>query len=218
MAQPKSFIVSDNARHRFSRLRDIPETQLTLLVPHRVWGRLQEYVQSYEAVALAGRFGADPGDFEWEWVAEPEGLRWWRRATDGTEYLFGLAAAVHTAAGVELYGMVSVDEASVFWADVVSSAILPELNDRARLIAHDRHLDDDSQALAQLRREHYRARGLLTHDVPGELAIRCGTIREVERLQIALQGLLDRCAGATLPSEARRRQTGQFTGTLFSQS
>ena len=218
MANSTSFLVNEQPRHRFSKLREIPETQLTMLVPKPVWGRLHEYIQSYEAVTLAGRFGADPGDFEWEWVPEPVGLRWWRRAVDGSEHLFGVTAAVLASDGVELYGMVTVDEASVFWADVVSSAILSELNDRARLIAHDQHLGDDVPVLAQLRRDHYRKRGLLTFDEPGQPAIRCGTIREVERFQAALNGLLTRCQGSVLPSEARRRQTGQFTGTLFSNS
>ncbi len=218
MANSTAFLVNERPQHRFSKLREIPETQLTMLASKSVWGRLHEYVQSFEAVTLAGRFGADPGDFEWEWVAEPVGLRWWRRAVDGTEYLFGAAAAVIVPDGVELYGMVTVDETSVFWPDVVSSAILSELNDRARRIALDEHLDDDHITLARLRRDHYRNRGLLTVDVPGEPAVRCGTIREVERFQSALQGLLGRCASSVLPSEARRRQTGQFTGTLFSNS
>ncbi len=218
MAHTTALLVNDQPRHRFSRLHDIPETQLTMLTSRRVWSRMREYVQAFEAVALAGRFGADPGDFEWEWVAEPQGLRWWRRAIDGTEYLFGVAAAVPVGDDVELYGMVSVDESSVYWADVVSSAILSELNDRARLIAHDQHLHDDRPALAQLRRDHYRHRSLLTYDEPGEPAIRRGTVREVERLQSALQGLLNRCATSVLPSEAIRRQTGQFTGTSFSHS
>jgi len=218
MSTSKSFLVNEYPRHRFSRLREIPETQLTLLVPTQTWGRLREYIASFEAVSLAGRFGADPGDFEWEWVDEPQGLRWWRRAVDGSEQLFGMAAAVPVAHGVELYGMVSVSEDSVFWADVVSSAILTELNDRARLLARDRHLADDAPTLAQLRRDHYRMRGLLTHDLPGEPAVRCGTIREVERFQNALRGLCERCAASVLPSEAHRRLPGQITGPFFSVS
>ena len=218
MAHTISPLVNDRPQHRFSRLRDIPETQLTMLISQRVWSRMREYIPAFEAVTLAGRFGADPGDFEWEWVADPQGLRWWRRAVDGSEYLFGMVAAVPAGDDVELYGMVSVDEDSVFWPDVVSSAILPELNDRAHLIARDDHSANESQILAQLRRDHYRHRGLLTYDVPGEPAIRRGTVREVERLQTALHGLLSRCASAVLPSEVNRKTTGQFMGTSFSHS
>jgi len=218
MSTSRSFLVNEHPKHRFSRLREIPETQLTMLVPTSTWGRMPEYIQSFESVSLAGRFGADPGDFEWEWVDEPQGLRWWRRAVDGSEQLFAMAAVVPVSSGVELYGMVSVSEDSVFWADVVSSAILTELNDRARQLARDRHLADDTPTLAQLRRDHYRLRGLLTLDVAGEPAIRCGTIREVERFQNALRGLFERCTKAVLPSEARRRLPGQVTGALFSAS
>ncbi len=218
MAQTTSLLVNDRPQHRFTRLRDIPETQLTLLVNRRTWSRMREYIQAFEAVTLAGRFGADPGDFEWEWVSEPQGLRWWRRAVDGTEYLFGMVAAVPVGDDVELYGMVSVDEDSVFWPDVVSSAILSELNDRAHLIARDDHAASEAAVLAQLRRDHYRHRGLLTRDVPNEPAIRRGTVREVERLQTALHGLLSRCSTAVLPSEVSRKTTGQFMGTSFSHS
>ena len=59
MANSTSFLVNEQPRHRFSKLREIPETQLTMLVPKPLWGRLREYIQSYEAVTLAGRFGID---------------------------------------------------------------------------------------------------------------------------------------------------------------
>ena len=129
-----------------------------------------------------------------------------------------MVAAVPVGDDVELYGMVSVDEDSVFWPDVVSSAILSELNDRAHLIARDDHAASEAAVLAQLRRDHYRHRGLLTRDVPNEPAIRRGTVREVERLQTALHGLLSRCSTAVLPSEVSRKTTGQFMGTSFSHS
>lgn len=103
------FLVNDHPSHRFSKLHENPEAQLVMLVPAQTWDRVRAHILRYEAVSLAGRFGANPGEYEWEWVNEPEGIRWWRRAADGNEYLFGVVAAIRRLQGIELYGMVTVD-------------------------------------------------------------------------------------------------------------
>jgi hypothetical protein len=208
----KPFLVNDHPGHRYSRLNEIPETQLLMLVPVATWARLPEYINSFEAFTLAGRFGADPGDFEWEWVDDPPGLRWWRRTGEGIETMFGMAVGIHVQprttglfgggapqpAQVELYAMVSVSEDSPFWSEAVAEAVVDELQFTARSLANERHLDFD-QTLNMLCREHYQMRGMITD--PGPPAVRKGTVREVERFQAALRGMFARAAAATLPSE-----------------
>ena len=190
------FLVNDHPAHRFSKLHENPEAQLVMLVPGQTWERVRLHIQRYESIALAGRFGAMPGEYEWEWVNEPEGIRWWRRAGDGNEYLFGVVAAIRRLQGVELYGMVTVDENSPFWADVVAGVLIAELNDRARQMTEERYMTAN-QALRQLRREHYRSRDLLTIDRQDKTMVRRGTIREVERFQTALKKLFDRVNSTT---------------------
>jgi hypothetical protein len=104
----KPFLVNDQPDHNFASLKLMPETQMLMLVPRPAWQRLAEYIPAYEAVELAGRFGASPGDYEWEWIKDPESIRWWRRATNGFEHLWGMAIAVAVSAGVELYGLVEM--------------------------------------------------------------------------------------------------------------
>ena len=195
MKSSTGFLVNEHPAHRFSKLAENPEAQLVMLVPAIAWDRVRIHIQRYDAVALAGRFGADPGQYEWEWVDEPEGARWWRRAGDGSEHLFGVLAALRRPQGVELYGMVSVDETSPFWADVVAGVMIAELNDRARRMTEERYVDAN-QALRLLRREHYKRRDLLLVDQPDSIMVRRGTIREVERFQGAIKKLFDR-SGAT---------------------
>jgi hypothetical protein len=185
------FLVNDHPGHRFSKLHENPEAQLVMLVPAQTWDRVRMHIQRYEAISLAGRFGANPGEYEWEWVNEPEGIRWWRRAGDGNEYLFGVVATIRRLQGVELYGMVTVDETSPFWGDVVAGVLIAELNDRARDMTEERYMTAN-QALRQLRREHYRTRDLLTIDRQDKTMVRRGTIREVERFQAAIKKLFDR--------------------------
>ncbi len=196
MKSSTGFLVNEHPAHRFSKLAENPEAQLVMLIPGITWDRVRAHIQRYEAISLAGRFGADPGHFEWEWVDEPEGARWWRRSLDGTEHLFGVLAAIQRPQGVELYGMVSVDEASPFWADVVAGVMIAELNDRAKRLTEERYVDAN-QALRQLRREHYRYRDLLMVDQSDSLLVRRGTIREVERFQAAIKKLFDKSLATT---------------------
>ena len=196
MKHNTGFLVNDHPAHRFSKLHENPEAQLVMLVPGQTWERVRLHIRRYESIALAGRFGAMPGEYEWEWVNEPEGIRWWRRAGDGNEYLFGVVAAIRRLQGVELYGMVTVDENSPFWADVVAGVLIAELNDRARQMTEERYMTAN-QALRQLRREHYRSRDLLTIDRQDKTMVRRGTIREVERFQAALKKLFDRVNSTT---------------------
>jgi hypothetical protein len=200
----KPFLVNENPNYKFAELAKMPETQLVMLAPLRVWERLAEYINAFEAVSLAGRFGADPGDYEWEWLDNPEAVRWWRRNQEGYESLFGMVVGVRRRDMVELYGIVDVDDTSPFFADVIPDEAINPMPMRAKLIARERGRREED-VLAELYREYFRSKAMLTSDNPGEPSTRRGTIREVERFQAALKGLFERSTRATLPSEANRQ-------------
>jgi len=200
----QAFVVTEPQTYKFADLPSMPESQLVMLVPLRTWQRLPEYIANYESIGLAGRFGAEPGDYEWEWVSDPEAIRWWRRATGGQESLFGMALAVPRGAQVELYGLVEVDENSPHWSEVIPEEASNAMPGRAKLAARTPvQKGTEQEILSLLYREYFRNKGMLTLDKAGELALRRGTIREVERFRDAINGLLDRASKVRLPSEAR---------------
>lgn len=196
----KPFLVNDHANYRFADLPKMPETQLVMLVPRKTWERLGEYVANYEAVQLAGRLGATPGSYEWEWVADPEAIRWWRRASDGSESLFGMAVAVYRKDMVELYGLVEVDENSPHWPEVIPEEAANSMPGQAKTISRE-HGEPEETVLFSLYRDYFRSRQMLTLDDPGQPALRRGTVREVERFRDVLRGLIERAIHAKLPSD-----------------
>ena len=198
------FLVNEQTAHKFAELAKMPETQLTMLVPARAWQRLPEYIDNYESIGLAGRFGAEPGDYEWEWVHDPEAVRWWRRSSGGQESLFGMALAVHRNDVVELYGLVEVDEDSPHWSEVIPEEAANAMPGRAKLAARTPgQRGTEQEILGWLYREFFRNKGMLTLDQPGQPALRRGTIREVERFRDAVNGLLERASKVKLPSETQ---------------
>jgi len=200
----QAFVVTEPQTYKFADLASMPESQLVMLVPLRTWQRLPEYIANYESISLAGRFGAEPGDYEWEWVSDPEAIRWWRRAAGGQESLFGMALAVPRGAQVELYGLVEVDENSPHWSEVIPEEASNAMPGRAKLAARaPGQKGTEQEILSLLYREYFRNKGMLTLDKAGELALRRGTIREVERFRDAINGLLERASKVRLPSEAR---------------
>lgn len=198
----KPFVVNDHNNYVFADLPKMPETQLVMLVPRRTWQRLPEYIAHYEATTLAGRFGAEPGDYEWEWVSSPEAVRWWRRASTGGESLFALALGVSRGEMVELYGLVEVDEDSPHWPEVIPEEAANAMPDQAKLAARTQNRVE-AEVLRGLYREFFRRKGMLTLDTPGQVALRRGTVREVERFRDALRGLIERSGKVRLPSEMR---------------
>ncbi len=61
--------------------------------------------------------------------------------------------------------------------------------------------ETDREALkAEIIREHYRTRDLLTVDRQDKTMVRRGTIREVERFQAAIKKLFDRVAATSILS------------------
>lgn len=200
----KPFLVNEHTNYRFAELARMPDTQLVMLVPKKLMARLPEYINAYEAVSLAGRFGADPGDYEWEWISNPPGLRWWRRATNGFESLFGWVVATPRGELVELYGMVEVDEASPFWTVVIPEEAALELPQRARITARQSG-KPEADILKEMYREWFKNAGMLTILQPGQPAVRKGTVREVEKFREAIKALLDRSTKTTLPSEVGKK-------------
>ncbi len=198
----KPFLVNDHGNYNFADLHKMPESQLVMLVPRRTWQRLPEYIATYEAINLAGRFGAEPGDYEWEYVANPEAVRWWRRASTGEESLYGMAVAVHRGDLVELYGLVEVDENSPHWPECIPEEAANAMPGQAKLTSRNDGRAE-REVLYDLYREYFRKKGMLTLDTPGQLALRRGTIREVERFRDALRGLIERAGKVRLPSESR---------------
>jgi len=153
----KPFLVNDHGNHKFAAMGDMPETQLVMLVPRKDWLRLPEYIANYEAVGLAGRFGAEVGDYEWEWVADPEAIRWWRRASTGEVSLFGMALSVTRGDQVELYGLVEVDENSPHWAEVIPEEAANAMPNQARTTARTQRTGEsagDNPSFHQTHRDH----------------------------------------------------------------
>ena len=202
MNKTKPFLVNENPTYKFAELPKLPETQLVMLVRKPFWMRLREYVPAFEAVNLAGRFGADPGDYEWEWVDNPQAVRWWRRAATGLESLCGMAVAVLRGDLAELYGFVEIDEGSPFWPEVIPEEAGNAMPWQAKTTARLQGRPEE-EVLTELYREYFRNRGMLTFYQPGQPALRKGTIREVERFRDALKGVIERAAKASLPSELK---------------
>jgi hypothetical protein len=193
----KPFLVNDHPTYRFADLAKMPETQLVTLVPRHTWQRLGEYINQYEAINLASRFGVQLGALEWEWVPNPEAVRWWRRNVTGEASLFAMVLGVTRGELVELYGLVEVDEDSVNWAEVIPEEASNAMPEQARLAARAQGQPEQT-VLRSLYREYFRRRGMLTLDVPGQVALRRGTVREVERFRDALQRLIERSNAAVL--------------------
>ena len=198
----KPFLLNDQPAHTFASLKQIPETQLVMLVPREAWRRLAQYVPAVEAVQLAGRFGAAAGEYEWEWIGDPESIRWWRRAPSGSEHLWGMAVGVTVKEGVELYGMVEIDEQSPFWPEAIPDEAGLELPVRAQVVARDGRQSAET-ILVGLYRDYFRERGLLTRFQPGEPACRKGILSEVAIFRDAIKALLRRAAAA--PQAGGRR-------------
>jgi len=103
---------------------------------------------------------------------------------------------------VELYGLVEVDENSPHWSEPIPEEAANSMPGRAKLAARSQG-GTEQQILAGLYRDYFRGRGMLTMDTKGQLALRRGTIREVERFRDAITSLLERAGKVKLSSEER---------------
>jgi len=56
---------------------------------------------------------------------------------NGFEHLWGMALGVEIKEGMELYGLVEIDEKSPFWTEVIPEEAALELPVQAKLMARD---------------------------------------------------------------------------------
>ncbi len=189
------FVLNLAPQHTFSALADWPEAQLLLLVPQAIWEQALKYVPRVEDVGLAGRFGADPGSYEWEVLPQPPGLKWLPRTLQGDAHFFGFAVTADpTADPIEVYGLIDIGSNTAWWYDAVfdMSPILSQSDSVARSTGRE-------QAAIQLEMSltEYRSTGLLTAEpTRAEPAWRVGNRAEVKRFKDALVALLERARAA----------------------
>ena len=197
MAKP-GFVLNLVPQHQFSALQQWPEAQLLLLVPQQIWTRARLYVPEFEEVTSAGRFGASPGQFEWELLEQPQGFKWWRRTVRGDATYCGVVVTADPAADpLEVYGMIDIGSDGAWWYDAVE--LSDPLEYQSEIIARRKHIPVETARL-ELSLEEYRRRDLLTSE-PGadEAAWRIGDEAEVVRLKDALIKLFEQARTATMP-------------------
>jgi hypothetical protein len=217
MAPVKRAVINLAPQHKFKGLSKWPEAQLLLLMPRVLWNRTRVYVPYFEAVHLSGRFGADPGDFEWEVIDDPQGLKWWRRTAGGdAAYCAFIVAPDLTMDPLEVFGIIDIASDTPWWFDGVDDATRTET--RGETYARQNRLSEHDGKVFVSMRDDYKPRNLITaeRDESG-IAWRVGSDEEVEKLKGAFVGLVNRARVATLPEEALRGKTGDLkpsTGSL----
>jgi len=209
----KPFLVNEHATYRFAELAKLPDTQLVMLVPKKVFVRLPEFIAAYEAVSLAGRFGADPGDYEWEVLSDPQGFKWWRRTVGGDPaYCAAILAPDVSTDPIEVFGMIDIASDTPWWFDAIDDMVRIEM--RGDTLAHQRHISElQAQVIVSIRDEYGPRRLITAERDENGIAWRVGSPEEVEKLKDAFVGLVNRARTAILPEEALRK-----TGELSPQS
>ena len=202
MPKPE-FILNLAPQHPFSALEAWPEAQLLLLVPRAIWARARAYLPKFEAASLAGRFGADLGEYEWELIDEPQGFKWLRRTLTGDAAFFAFAVTADPAAdALEVYGMIDVGSDSPWWYDAIE--FMSPLLQQSESIARARGTEVEAERMA-MSLDEFRRRGLLTSEpAETEPAWRVGDEAEVKHFKDALVGLLERARKADAGLSAGR--------------
>lgn len=172
-------------------------------MPRAIWERARTYVPHFEEVRLAGRFGAQPGDYEWEMIDQPQGFKWWRRTTMGdAAYYAAVVAPAPAADPLEVFGLIDIASDTPWWFDAVAEE--GRLQGLSETLARQEQLDIDTARLRVSIRDEYGPRQLITAESDENgVAWRTGNAAEVKLLKDALIGLLDRARRATLPNEVR---------------
>lgn len=189
--------------HIYKTASQMPESQLQMIVPRVLWRRTRAYIPHFEAVHLAGRFGADPGDYEWELLDQPHGLKWWRRTKMGdAAYCAAILVPDPNLDPVEAFGIIDIASDTPWWFDAVINEGL--IQGRGEAFARERKISIDAGRVLASIEEEYQPRELLTAtpDQDG-VAWRCGDLAEVTLLKEAIVGLINRANKATLPAETR---------------
>ncbi|MBI5291953.1 MAG: hypothetical protein HY872_08770 [Chloroflexi bacterium] len=198
--KPRS-VINLAPQHKFQGLADLPEAQLLMLAPRGIWLRTRTYVPQFEAVHLAGRFGADPGDYEWEPIDQPQGFKWWRRTALGdAAYCAAIIAPAAQSDPIEVFGLIDIASDSPWWLDAVENDGL--IQGRSAALVRQRAMPlEEARVLASIE-EEYRPRQLLTAEADENgIAWRVGDMAEVTRLKDALIGLFSRARAVVLPEE-----------------
>jgi hypothetical protein len=209
MAPIPRAVINLAPQHKFKGLKDWPEAQLLLQMPRVLWNRTRTYVPFFEAVGLAGRFGADQGDYEWEVIAEPQGFKWWRRTLTGDAAYCAFIVAPDTSTDpIEIFGLIDIASNTPWWFDAVEDAV--RIETRGEVYSRQTGMNEQAGRIFISIRDEYRPRRLINAESDENgVAWRVGSAEEVERLKDAFVGLVNRARTASLPEEVR---TG--TGTL----
>jgi hypothetical protein len=189
--------------YKFRTIGKMPEAQLLMIMPRILWMRTRAYIPHFEAVHLAGRFGADVGDYEWEVLDQPHGLKWWRRTKMGdAAYCAAILVPDPSLDPIEVFGVIDIASNTPWWFDAVENEGL--IQGRGGSIARERKVSlEEGRVLASIE-EEYRRRRLVTalRDENG-VSWRCGEMEEVTLLKDSLIGLVTRAREAILPDETR---------------
>ncbi len=198
---PQRAILNLAPNHTFAGWAELPEAQILLLVPRAIWSRTRIYVRHFEAVKLAGRFGADPGDYEWELIDQPHGIKWWRRTTMGdAAYCAAIVAPQPDTDPIEVFGLIDIASDSPWWFDAVED--IEQMQVRAELTTRQRQISIDEARLIVSVEEEYRPREMVSAETDEKgVAWRTGNMKEALGLKDALIGLFSRARVATLPDE-----------------
>ena len=213
MAPVQRAVINLAPQHKFKGLSKWPEAQLLLLMPRVLWNRTRLYVPYFEAMHLAGRFGADPGDYEWEVLSDPQGFKWWRRTVGGDPaYCAAILAPDVSTDPIEVFGMIDIASDTPWWFDAIDDMVRIEM--RGDTLAHQRHISElQAQVIVSIRDEYGPRRLITAERDENGIAWRVGSPEEVEKLKDAFVGLVNRARTAILPEEALRK-----TGELSPQS
>ncbi len=207
MAQVQRAVINLAPQHKFTGLSKWPEAQLLLLMPRVLWARARLYVPHFEAVHLAGRFGADAGDYEWEVIDEPQGFKWWRRTVGGdAAYCAFVVAPDLSADPVEVFGLMDIASDGPWWFEGIDDMVPTEM--RGETYARQNRLTEQEGKVFVSIRDEYGPRKMITtpKDENG-VAWRVGSQDEVARLKDAFVGLINRARTGTLPEEAKAGDT-----------
>lgn len=217
MAPVQRAVINLAPQHKFKGLSKWPEAQLMLLMPRVLWNRTRIYVPYFEAVHLAGRFGAEPGDYEWEVIDEPQGLKWWRRTVGGdAAYCAFIVVPDMSLDPVEVFGIIDIASDTPWWFDAVDDMVRTET--RGETLARQHRISEHEGKVFVSMRDDYKPHNLITaeRDENG-IAWRVGNDEEIGKLKDAFVGLVNRARVATLPEEALRGKTSDLkaqTGSL----
>ena len=210
MASINRAVINLAPQHKFRHLHKWPEAQLLLLMPRVLWNRTRIYVPHFEAVHLAGRFGADPGDYEWEVLSDPQGFKWWRRTIGGdAAYCAFVVAPDVSVDPVEVFGFVDIASDGPWWFDAIQDMV--PIETRGNVYARQHHISEhQGKVIVSIRDEYEPQKIVTTSKDENGIAWRVGTQEEVERLRDAFVGLVNRARTAALPDEVKAGKTGEL--------